>query len=109
MALEKDEFIGRAALAKIKAEGVKRKLCSFTMDGFVPLHGGEAILHDGKVVGSTSSIGYGYTLGKTIAFGYLPVELAGETGFGIEAFGKAYKATRGPRTLYDAKMERLKA
>ncbi len=109
VALEKDEFIGRAALAKIKAEGVKRKLCSFTMDGFVPLHGGEAILHDGKVVGSTSSIGYGYTLGKTIAFGYLPVELAGETGFGIEAFGKAYKATRGPRTLYDAKMERLKA
>jgi 4-methylaminobutanoate oxidase (formaldehyde-forming) len=61
------------------------------------------------VVGSTSSTGYGYTLGKTIAFGYLPVELAGETGFEIEAFGTPYQATRGPRTLYDAKMERLKA
>ncbi|MGB3644520.1 MAG: FAD-dependent oxidoreductase [Mesorhizobium sp.] len=109
VALEKGEFIGRAALAKIKAEGVKRKLCSFTIDGFAPLHGGEAILHDGKVVGSTSSVGCGYTLGKMIAFGYLPVELAGETGFEIEAFGKPYKATRGPRTLYDAKMERLKA
>ncbi len=53
----------------------------------------------------TSSTGYGYTLGKTIAFGYLPTELAGETGFGIEAFGKAYAATRGPRVLYDPKME----
>lgn len=109
VALDKGNFIGREALAKIKAEGVKRKLCSFTVDGFAPFHGGEAILFGGKVVGSTSSTGYGYTLGKTIAFGYLPAELAGEASFEIEAFGKAYRATRGPRTLYDPKMERLKA
>lgn len=109
VALDKGGFIGRDALAKIKAAGVARKLCSFTVDGFAPFHGGEAILHAGKVVGSTSSTGYGYTLGKTIAFGYLPTELAGETAFEIEAFGKPYKATRGPRTLYDPKMERLKA
>ncbi len=95
--------------ARIKGEGVRRRLCSFTIDGFAPFHGGEAILFGGKVVGSTTSTGYGYTLGKTIAFGYLPVELAGEAAFEIEAFGKAYQATRGPRTLYDPKMERLKA
>lgn len=109
VALDKGEFIGRDALAGIKAEGPKRRLCSFTIDGFAPLHGGEAILHRGTVVGSTASTGYGYTLGKTIAFGYLPTELAGEAAFEIEAFGKAYEATRGPRTLYDARMERLKA
>jgi heterotetrameric sarcosine oxidase gamma subunit len=109
VALDKGDFIGRAALARIKAEGVKRKLCSLTIDGFEPLHGGEAILHEGKVVGSTSSTGYGYTLGKTIAFGYLPMELANETRFEIEAFGKAYAAKRGPRVLYDSQMERLKA
>jgi 4-methylaminobutanoate oxidase (formaldehyde-forming) len=108
-ALEKGDFIGREALVRIKAEGVTRKLCSFTVDGFAPLHGGEAILHGGRVVGSTASTGYGYTLGKTIALGYLPAELAGEQAFEIEAFGKPYAATRGPRTLYDAKMERLKA
>jgi 4-methylaminobutanoate oxidase (formaldehyde-forming) len=72
------------------------------------LLGGEAILHDGKVVGSTSSAGFGHTLGMTIAFGYLPAEIAGETRFVIEAFGKGYAATRGPRCLYDAKMERLR-
>jgi 4-methylaminobutanoate oxidase (formaldehyde-forming) len=59
-------------------------------------------------VGSTSSAGFGHTLGKTIAFGYLPAEIAGETRFVIEAFGKAHQATRGPRCLYDAKMERLR-
>jgi 4-methylaminobutanoate oxidase (formaldehyde-forming) len=37
------------------------------------------------------------------------VEVAGEQEFEIEAFGKSYDATRGPRTLYDARIERLKA
>ena len=107
--LDKGDFIGREALAKIKAAGLTRKLCSFTIDGFAPLHGGEAIFHGGKVVGSTTSVGYGHTSAKTIAFGYLPMEIADQKDFVIEAFGKAHKATRGPRCLYDAKMERLKA
>ena len=61
------------------------------------------------MVGSTTSTGYGHTLGKTIAFGYVPSAIANETAFAIEAFGKSYAATRGPRCLYDAKMERLKS
>ncbi|MFT3987592.1 GcvT family protein [Aestuariivirga sp.] len=108
VALEKGDFIGREALKAIKAKGVERKLCAFTVEGFAPFLGGEAIFHNGKVAGSTSSTGYGYSLGKTIAFGYLPADIAGEKEFGIEAFGKNYRATRGPRCLYDAKMERLK-
>ena len=86
-----------------------RRLCSFTVEGYAPFHGGEAILREGQVVASTTSAGYGHTLGKTIAFGYLPAALAGETSFSIEAFGQAYAATRGPRCLYDPKMERLRA
>ena len=109
VALDKGEFNGREALARIRAEGVARKLCSFTVEGFAPFHGGEAVLLDGKVVGSTSSTGYGYTLGRTIALGYLPAAVADATDFEIEAFGRSFKAHRGPRTLYDPKMERLKA
>ena len=108
VALDKGDFIGRAALARIKPEGVTRKLCSFTIDGFAPLHGGEAIQRDGKVMGSVSSAGFGHTLGRTIAFGYVPAWVAGELQFDIEAFGKSFSATRGPRCLYDAKMERLR-
>lgn len=109
VALEKGDFIGRDALRKIKAAGVERKLCSFTIDGFAPLHGGEAILLDGKIVSSTTSTGFGHTLGKTIAFGYLSSEIVGHDEFIIEAFGKGYRATRGPRCLYDARMERLRS
>ena len=50
--LEQGNFIGHDALWRASRQnGVKRKLCSFTLDGFAPLHGGEPILLDGKVVG----------------------------------------------------------
>jgi glycine cleavage system T protein len=109
VALDKGDFIGREALRSIKAKGVSRKLCSFAIDGFAPLHGGETILHQGKAAGYTTSTGFGHTLGKTIAFGYLPIELAGATDFAIEAFGRTHPARRGPRCLFDPKMERLRA
>ncbi|MHA1544913.1 MAG: glycine cleavage T C-terminal barrel domain-containing protein, partial [Alphaproteobacteria bacterium] len=99
--LHAGDFIGCAALMRAKEIGPQRKLCSFTTSGFAPFLGGEAILHDGAVVGLTTSAGFGHALGKTISLGYLPVDLTGETTFQIEAFGKAYDALRGPRTLYD--------
>jgi glycine cleavage system aminomethyltransferase T/glycine/D-amino acid oxidase-like deaminating enzyme len=109
VALDKGDFLGRDALVRIKAEGVQRKLVSFTVDGFAPFHGGEAVIAGDVVVGTTSSTGYSYQFGKTIAFGYLPIDLTEQKNFRIEAFGKAYDAVRGPRTLYDSRMERLKA
>ena len=107
--LGKPDFTGKAALAAIKAEGPTRRLATFTLDGFVPLHGGEPVMADGEVIGSLSSAGFGHHLGKSIGFGYVPVELGDRKDFRIEAFGRSRAATRGPRVLYDAKMERLKA
>lgn len=107
--LQKGDFVGKEALMRIRTEGVKRRLCSFTVEDFAPFHGGEAIMIDGEVVGRTASTTYAHTLRKTIAFGYLPIEKAKETSFEIEAFGKVYPATRGPRCIYDPAMERLKA
>ncbi len=109
VALEKGDFIGREALKRARQEGAGRRLCTFTVDGFSPFHGGEAILQDGNVVGLTTSAGYGYTVGKTIAFGYLPSDIAGETRFEIEAFGEPHSAVRTVRTLYDPGMARLKS
>jgi 4-methylaminobutanoate oxidase (formaldehyde-forming) len=109
VALEKGPFIGRDALLRIKAEGPRRRLCSFSAEGFLPLHGGEPILHEGRVVGVTTSAGYGYTVGRTIALGWLPAELARETAFEVEAFMARHPVVRGPRALYDPKGERLRA
>jgi glycine cleavage system aminomethyltransferase T/glycine/D-amino acid oxidase-like deaminating enzyme len=107
--LSKPDFTGKAALAEIKAAGPSRRLATFTLDGFVPLHGGEPVISDGEVIGSLTSAGYGQHFGKSIGFAYVPTTLGDRKDFVIEAFGHAHAATRGPRVLYDAKMERLKA
>ncbi len=40
-------------------------------DGVVDGHGGEAVLVDGEVVGSTASVAFGHTIGKVLAFAYI--------------------------------------
>ncbi|MEO9873459.1 MAG: FAD-dependent oxidoreductase [Anderseniella sp.] len=40
-------------------------------DGVWDGNGGEAVLHDGEVVGSTASVVYGHTVGKILAFAYI--------------------------------------
>lgn len=101
------DFIGKAALEEKHAKGPARTLASFTVEGFAPFHGGETILHDGQIVGQTASCGFGHTIGRTIAFGWVPAELAGAQGFAIEAFGTTYPATRVARTIYDPDNVRL--
>ncbi len=105
----KGDFIGREALERVRAQGVTQRLCTFTLDGPPHFYGSECIWHGGRVVGTTSSAGYGHTLATNIAYGYIPVDLAGEGEFQIEAFGERYDARRVDGPLYDPGMERLKS
>jgi len=107
VALGKGDFIGREALARIRAEGPSRRLATLTVDGFAPLIGGEAVLADGAVVATTTSAGFGHTVGCTIAFAYLPADLAARD-LCIEAYGRLYPARRAARAVYDPKGERLR-
>jgi 4-methylaminobutanoate oxidase (formaldehyde-forming) len=107
--LKKPDFIGRDVLAAQKEKGVTRKLCTFALEQPVPVYGGEAVLHGGKVVGVTTSGNFGYTIGRSIAFAYLPIELTGERSFEIEAFGEVSAAIRHDGPLYDPENKRLKA
>jgi 4-methylaminobutanoate oxidase (formaldehyde-forming) len=109
VALDKGDFIGRDALRLVHQKQPARRLATLTIDGFAPLIGGETILADGMVVGTTTSGGYGYTVQKTIVLGYLPADLDGRARLDIEAYGKLYRAERGPRSLYDPKGERLRS
>ena len=105
----KGDFIGRAALEKQKAEGVARRLCTFTVDEAMPVFGGETILKDGKAVGLVCSAGFGTTVGRTVLYGYLPLDLAQEQAFEIEAFGDHFAARRLAGPLYDPENTRLKS
>ena len=91
---KKSDFIGRAALEKAKAAGPRRRLVTLLVDSDVQLYGGEAIRRDGKVLGVTSSAGWGHTIGKAIALGYVPADEAGHDDYEVEAFTRRHAARR---------------
>jgi 4-methylaminobutanoate oxidase (formaldehyde-forming) len=110
--LDKGDFIGREALVKQKAEGLKQKLCCLTLsDPRVIAIGKEPIRNGkGEVVGWTTSGGYGYSVGKSIAYAYLPIEHAAPgTKLSLEFFGERLDVTVEKEPLFDPKGERIKA
>jgi len=108
--LDKGEFLGRAALVQQKKEGIRRKLCCMSVsDPKAIALGNEPIYLDGKVVGWVTSGGYGYSVEKSIAYGYLPIEIA-VPGAQLEAefFGERLGLTVEREPLWDPKGERIR-
>ena len=65
--LDKDNFIGKEALAKQKAEGVKRRIVGIELEGSaVPRHG-YPVLVDGKQVGEVTTGYKSISTGKSVA------------------------------------------
>jgi glycine cleavage system aminomethyltransferase T len=108
--MRKRDFIGKSSLENISEDGPKRSLSCLVLDN--PSHlvmGKEPIIYKGKRVGYVTSANYGYTTGKSIAYGYLPKNLnnPGQT-LKIEYFGQSYSATVSEEPLYDPKMDKLR-
>jgi 4-methylaminobutanoate oxidase (formaldehyde-forming) len=108
VSLKKGDFIGRDALVKAKADGPRQRLCAFTLEGFAGAMGGECILRNGRVLGVTTSANFGHTVGKSIAYGYIPIEEMAHRDFTIEVFGEPIAAIRHDGPLYDPGNGRLK-
>lgn len=89
------DFTGKQALKQIKAKGLKRRLVCLTLatDDVDP-EGNESVWYKGKVIGNTTSGSYSYSIQKSLAFAYVPVELS-EVGqqVEVELLGKNYPAT----------------
>ncbi len=108
--LNKGDFLGRAALLKIKESGVSRRLCCLTLDDpqAVAL-GKEPILAGDQLLGYVTSANYGYSVGKWIVYGYLPVAFAAAgTKVDLLYFGQRYGATVAQEPLYDPSGSKLK-
>jgi 4-methylaminobutanoate oxidase (formaldehyde-forming) len=108
--LDKPDFIGKDALVKQKADGIKRKLCTITLadDRTIAL-GKEPIRVDGKLVSWVASGGFGYSVNKSIAYAYLPMEYAkAGTKLEVECFGEQVGAEVTQAVLWDAKGERIR-
>jgi aminomethyltransferase len=100
--MEKPEFVGRAALEKAKAEGVKRTLIGLEMvergiarDGYKILGGG------GREIGCVTSGSPAPFLKKNIALAYVPPEFAEVgTAVKVEIRGQGVAAQVVPTPFY---------
>ena len=107
-------FVGREALLKQKAGGVRRRLAMFVLQDPDPvLWGGELIYRDGKPVGYTTSGSYGHSVGGAIAMGYVNHSTALSPDFiragryEINANGARFPAAAHLRPPYDPERKRI--
>ena len=108
--LEKD-FLGREALERQDSGGVRRRLRSLSLsDRRSMCMGNEPVFADDGVVSRVTSGGIGYAIGASIAFAYLPIELADVgTALSVEVFGERVDAVVASAPLYDPKGERIRS
>jgi 4-methylaminobutanoate oxidase (formaldehyde-forming) len=109
---KKSDFIGKEALLKQKKEGLKRKLCCMTLaDSRTIALGKEPIrTPDGKTISWVASGGFGYSVGKSMAYAYLPVEHSKPgTKLVIEFFGEPMDVEVVQSPLWDPKGERIRS
>lgn len=110
---DKGDFIGRQALLQQKESGVKQKLCCLSLaDDRSMALGKEPIRPAGidSIIGWVASGGYGYSVGKSIVYAYLPVDYTkAGTELEIELFGETIAAVVEASPLFDPSGERIRA
>ena len=109
MKLDREGFVGREAL--LEAGDPERKLCCLVLgDGRAVALGSEPVRVEGVSAGRVTSGGYGYTVGRSIAYAYLPADRA-EPGqpVEVEIFGEWVPGEVAREPLFDPAGQRIRA
>jgi glycine cleavage system aminomethyltransferase T len=109
--MDKGEFVGRAALeARAEAVTGPRLTCLTLEDNEGVVMGKEPVFADGVPAGYVTSAAFGYSVGRSIAYAWLPAEVA-QPGrqVEIEYFGERLRAVVTAEPLFDREMARLRA
>jgi 4-methylaminobutanoate oxidase (formaldehyde-forming) len=107
--MDKGDFIGRAALA-LKTSPTRRLVCLVLDDPRVIALGSEPVRVNGQALGRITSGGYGYSVERSIAYAYLPTEVA-QAGQRVDVvvFGAAVSAQVMSEPLYDPTNVRVRS
>jgi aminomethyltransferase len=100
--LQKGDFIGREALARVKAAGVSRTLVGFEMVGRgIARHGYPLLDEQGTRLGVCTSGSPAPSLGKNIGLGYVPLaQSAVGTPLHVDCRGRSVEARVVPTPFY---------
>ncbi len=104
------DFVGRDAVEKAAVEGPAKVLRCLTVDDrrSQPL-GREPVLVDGEAVGYVTSAAYGYSVGRPVAYAWLPTSVDLGAAVEIGYFDTLVGATVVAEPLVDPGMERIRA
>jgi dimethylglycine dehydrogenase len=106
------DFIGKAALLAERQRGTKKRFVTLLVDaGACDAPYMSTLWHGGKVVGETTSGGWGYRVNKSIALGMLRADLAVPgTEIEVEIYGERHRAVvQEDRPLWDPENQRIRA
>ncbi|MDQ3944231.1 MAG: aminomethyltransferase family protein, partial [Actinomycetota bacterium] len=104
-------FIGQDVLERLREEGIRRTLsCLVLGDERSVALGNEPVRRKDEIVARVTSGGVGYTMERSIAYAYLPTELAeAGTELEVEVFGAWVPAEVAEEPLWDPEGERIRA
>ena len=112
--LRKRDFIGRDAALRERDTPPGRRLCTFVVDAHdADPWGDEPIFAGGEVAGFVTSGGYAHYSGKSIALGFVPMDLIDggaepAAGFAIEILGERRAARLVREPVLDPAGERMR-
>jgi glycine cleavage system aminomethyltransferase T/glycine/D-amino acid oxidase-like deaminating enzyme len=106
--LDKEDFVGLGALLE-RSEPSRRLACLVLDDPRSVALGSEPIRIGGKVVGRVTSGGYGYTVERSIAYGYVPADVTPSQEVEVDIFGEWVDGHVADEPLFDPEGERIRA
>ena len=106
---DKDCFTGKEST--VRQTSLNFKLVYFEVDAIdSDVRGGEPIFNGDECVGVTTSGGYGFSVNKSLGFGYVEPELAKPgTPLSLDLVGERCNAIVLPGPAYDPRNERLRS
>ncbi|MFC8311396.1 FAD-dependent oxidoreductase [Streptomyces olivaceus] len=105
--MAKADFVGRAAL-ECAGEPDRRLTPLLLDDPAAVVLGREPVYVDGAPAGYVTSASYGYTLGRCVAYAWLPASVSTGSGVHVEYFGEKVPATVAEEPLFDPGMTRIR-
>ncbi|WP_439124138.1 GcvT family protein [Marivita sp.] len=70
--IDKGEFVGKNALVRNQARGLRKKLVSLQIDAsHAPAHPGASLMHKDRVVGTITSGDWGHRIGRNLAYAFV--------------------------------------
>jgi glycine cleavage system aminomethyltransferase T/glycine/D-amino acid oxidase-like deaminating enzyme len=100
------EFAGRDALEG--REPAKRLRCLVLEDPRSVALGNEPVRAEGEIVGRVTTGGYGYTVGRSIAYAYLPPDHEVGAAVEVDIFGRWVAGEVAAEPLFDPRGERVR-